>query len=81
MRVQKKTELVRMTFLCDPGDPGAKDIYVLPHESEPMSPMAENISSIVQTSGLSSTRQIAFNFLHFCFLIHKVSKTKAVRVL
>lgn len=85
MRAQKKIELVRVTFLCDPGDPGAKDVYVLPHEREPMSPMAENISSSVQTPGLSSTNRVVsrkfLNFLHFRFLIHKVNKTKAVRVL
>lgn len=52
VRVQEKMQLVRMTLLRDPGEPGAKDIYVLPHERELISPMAENISSSVQTPGL-----------------------------
>lgn len=70
-----------MNLLCDPGEPGAKEgIYVLPFEREPMSPMAENIRSSVQTPGLSLTSCVAsgrlLNFLHFRFLIHKDSKAK-----
>lgn len=72
---QKKTELVRMAPLGDPGKPGAKDIYVLLHKRKPMTPMAENMSSSVQIPGLSLTSCLALGKLlkglHFRFFILK----------
>lgn len=59
-------------------------MYVLSHERETMSPMAKNMSSSVGNPGfaikeLGSSEQI--KFLHFHVLIHKDTKTKAVRML